>query len=690
MSVTESKAVTKAKSTSKKTAPKEAKVKTSAAQFVEKVLVNAPVEYVMLKQLVKSHLNARKTPATQEDIEGRATSIEGAGLLQNLIVVRQSDGLFGVAAGETRRLSLNLLLEQGRSAAGVPVTPEYQVMVKVVDEDKARAISYAENGQRSNLTPADQLANFREMAEEGKPVEQIAAILGYRTAHVRKCLKLTTVAPELQELLKTEEITLDQLAALGATDDHQRQIQAWENAKHYESRRTVKALRNSVLNDEVSAAESTLVDFVGLDAYTAAGGETREDLFAESVILTNPLKLETLAIEKLQEAAEVVAKNEGWSWALGRRKEVDSWGEDSKLFEIIRTAEKLSDEQKTERNKLVAEKELLEELLDEANSDAAQEHTARIDVIKTRLAEISNDAEINKWSAKVREKAGVLAYIKNGEIRIQRGLMKMEDIKQVEKEKREQVKKETPPSERGLSAVLITSLSAERSIAVAATLAQNPAVALAVHTFNLVRRVFDKGHFDMIHVTIECQRSNWLKQSEDAGSENGIANKTLTELHDSWLSRFPQEWTENFEWLLKWRQEDVLALLAYCVSQGVDGVSCQLDNKRVANRLAPLEKALEFQISEWWKPTAANYFSRISKDQVVDALKSAGRTGNANDAEKMKRKDAAEFAESVLQDTDWLPLCMAPVEQIHTKSVSAGDAGQDTATNSETDNSTAA
>lgn len=69
--------------------------------------------------------------------------------------------------GETRRLGLNTLMEEGRSAAGVPVTSEFPVPVKVVDEDKARAISYAENGQRYNLFPADQLANFHELAEEG-------------------------------------------------------------------------------------------------------------------------------------------------------------------------------------------------------------------------------------------------------------------------------------------------------------------------------------------------------------------------------------------------------------------------------------------------------------------------------------------------------------------------------------------
>ncbi|MEA9390987.1 hypothetical protein SJI19_10590 [Acerihabitans sp. TG2] len=78
--------------------------------------------------------------------------------------------------------------------------------------------------------------------------------------------------------------------------------------------------------------------------------------------------------------------------------------------------------------------------------------------------------------------------------------------------------------------------------------------------------------------------------------------------------------------------------------------------------LEPVEAALNFDIHEWWHPTAANYFSRISKDQLVGELESAGQSGKARDAEKMKRKDTAEFAESVLEGSGWIPVCMTRIE----------------------------
>lgn len=670
MSVTESKASTKEKSMTKAKTPK---VKTAVAQFVETALVDAPVEIVTLKQLVKTPLNARKTPVSEKEVRELAASIEAAGLLQNLIVFPMDNGLFGVAGGETRRLALNILMEESRSAAGVPVTSEFPVPVKVVDEDKARAISYAENGQRSNLSPADQLANFRELAEEGKPVEQIAAILGYRTAHVKKCLKLTTVAPQLLELLKTDDITLDQLGALSSTDDHQRQIQTWDNSKHYEYKRTVKALRESVLNDEVSAAESTMVDFVGLDAYQAAGGEIREDLFAESVILTNAQQLEAMAVAKLQEAADLMAKEEGWLWSLGRSKVVQSWGGDEKLFEILDVPTKLTSEQKAEAKQLTDEKKQLEEQLDGADADDEWEHAPRVEQITARLAEINNNAEINKWSAKVRAKAGIVAYLKDGKIRFQRGLMKMEDVKQAEKVEREKIKQETPPSEMGLSSVLVTSLSSERTLAVMAALVQNPAVALALHTHTMATKVFGTGYnTTVLDTRLEIQRSTLLSNAPTAAE--GAAEHELSKLYAQWKAKLPEGWKDDFSWLLGWEAAEILALLAFCVGLALNGVQSFASKEgKVGDKLTTVENALEFDLCDWWKPTKENYFGRISKEQISDALIDAGKNAQAASVLKMKKGDAAQLAEDELASLRWLPNCFRPVAEDKSTADTASD-----------------
>jgi len=66
---------------------------------------------------------------------------------------------------------------------------------------------------------------------------------------------------------------------------------------------------------EIDAGHA-LVRFVGLDAYEAAGGGIRRDLFAQDdggVYVTDTTLLETLVRQKLDEHAATV-KAEGWAW----------------------------------------------------------------------------------------------------------------------------------------------------------------------------------------------------------------------------------------------------------------------------------------------------------------------------------------------------------------------------------------
>lgn len=50
-----------------------------------------------------------------------------------------------------------------------------------------------------------------------------------------------------------------------------------------------------------------------------------------------------------------------------------------------------------------------------------------------------------------------------------------------------------------------------------------------------------------------------------------------------------------------------------------------------------------------------NFLGLLSKAQIVAALKEAGLTGAASDAEKMKKGDAASHAEQWLSGSRWVP-----------------------------------
>ena len=68
-----------------------------------------------------------------------------------------------------------------------------------------------------------------------------------------------------------------------------------------------------------------------------------------------------------------------------------------------------------------------------------------------------------------------------------------------------------------------------------------------------------------------------------------------------------------------------------------------------------LAKAVELDMANWWQASADNYFGRIKKDQIVEAIQEA--TGGPVDdrLKALKKKDLAAEAEKCVAGTRWLP-----------------------------------
>lgn len=263
---------------------------------------------VPLSQLLprRSKRNARTTPRLS--IPELAASIFRVGLLQNLVVILAADGeQYEVVAGDRRLTALKLLAKKKRIPA------DYEVPCLLVPDASARTVSLAENLLREQMHPADQFEAFAALVKEGRPIEDIAADFGVSPLVVQRRLKLANVSPRLLTDYRAGGVTLEQLMALTITDDHAAQEAAFYGAPEWQ--RSASALRERLTEREISASDS-LVRFVGLDAYTAAGGGIRRDLFAEGdagTYLTDAALLETLVRGKLDAQAEDV-RAEGWAW----------------------------------------------------------------------------------------------------------------------------------------------------------------------------------------------------------------------------------------------------------------------------------------------------------------------------------------------------------------------------------------
>lgn len=662
---------TKTPAKGKSTRPAKSATKNAITESIEAALAKAIRKTVTLGQLALTELNARKKKSSPASIEGLAATIRSTGLLMNLVVFEMDDGLFGVAAGERRTLALRWL--QGQENEADKTTPDgivsadYPVEVLIVSKDMARIISLMENSQREQMHPADQLFAFREMSAEGRTPAQISGMLGYSTRHVQKCLRLATMAPTLLDALADDLITLDQLQALSVTDDHRRQCDVWENAPSWG--KNPRNLREAALEGEVSAKDNAQLAFVGRDVYEAEGGTFKLDLFTDEGFLSEPALLERLSREKLQALAQTVAADEGWCWAEGRISPLKTWGEDAALYQIQAEPQPdFTDDEHAEIVRLKARLSELEDKFDAADGDTDTDALmAECNAIESDIERITEQAIVRAWSQEARSSGGVVVSLSNGEPMIQRGILLRESTASTSSDDDNDGKPATPPAstpetkEKGLSAALITCLSSERTLAVMGALVQNTTVALALHTHTMAVKVFGSRYAGSILKTdLTPKRAELLTKSPVA--EGSRADRLLGELHAQWEAKLPQgDWHDDFSWLLAWEQAEVLALLTYCIGQSLDGIQMwAARDGKVGGELTSLEHALDFNLQDWWQPTKANYFGRISKEQMSDALVDAGKVAQAASVLKMKKGDAAQLAEDELTGTGWVPACLLP------------------------------
>ncbi|MBU9852010.1 ParB/RepB/Spo0J family partition protein [Rahnella aceris] len=674
MSVTESNAV----STTRKAAKNPKNSAQSAA--VEQALANTPVEMVPLSQLALSPLNVRKVSPDPVKLQELADSIRAVGVLQNLIVHLLPDGLLGTAAGGRRFRALNILLNGGM------ITADYAVPVKTVSEEMAKIVSATENFQHEEMHPADQIAVFGEMSREGKTAAQIAGVLGYSTKHVQKFLRLAGMAPALLAALAEDKLNVDQLQALSASEDQERQLNVWENAFGYY--RNPKELREAVLKGEVPAAGNRLLDFVGREAYEQAGGGFRYDLFSDEGFIGDTVLLHTVARQKLADIAAGIAQAEGWLWSEGRPEGVSTYGEDAERYLLLKQpAGELTPEERARFDALDKQLETLSEQDDDEDADHDALELAA-DACQADMDAIEAAANIRAWDADVRAHGGVVVSLLHGAISVRRGVMLRSDLPEIAADDKTGVNQHlssirtqdsgATPEAKPLSAALVKSLSSERTLAVQAALAAQPQMALVIFVHDCLKSTFNYHSFvaSTLKVSLHAHTGNLLDNAPTAN--DGLAMQHLNAMHDAWQAQLPDNWHESWDWLLAWDTQQLISVMGYCLAKTLNGASERLSHKdsKAGKELEPVEAMLGFTLRDWWLPTKANFFGRISREQISDSLSQAGLDGAARDVLKMKKAEAAELAEEKITLTGWVPDCLIAVCE-ETVQV---DAGTDTET----------
>ncbi|WDC23219.1 ParB/RepB/Spo0J family partition protein [Escherichia albertii] len=620
--------------TTRKASRKSAKTQETA---LSALLAQTAEVSVPLASLIKSPLNVRTVPYSAESVSELAESIKGVGLLQNLVVHTLPGDRYGVAAGGRRLEALNMLAERGI------LTADWPVRVKVIPQELATAASMTENGHRRDMHPAEQIAGFRAMAQEGKTPAQIGDLLGYSPRHVQRMLKLADLAPVILDALAEDRITTEHCQALALENDTARQVQVFEAAcqSGWGGKPEVQTIRRLVTESEVAVAGNSKFRFVGADAFSP--DELRTDLFSDDEGgYVDCVALDAALLEKLQAVAEHLREAEGWDWCAGRMEPVGFCSEDAGTYHYLPEPEAVLTE---------AEEERLNELM--TRYDALENQCEESDLLEAEMKLMRCMAKVRAWTPEMRAGSGVVVSWRYGNVCVQRGVqLRSEDDAADDADRTEQVQEKASVEE--ISLPLLTKMSSERTLAVQAALMQQPDKSLTLLAWTLCLNVFGSGAYsNPARIRLECE--HYSLTSDAPSGKEGAAFMALMAEKARLAALLPEGWARDMTTFLSLSQEVLLSLLSFCTACSIHGVQTREYGHTSRSPLDSLESAIGFHMRDWWQPTKANFFGHLKKPQIIAALNEAGLSGAARDAEKMKKGDAAEHAEFHMKDNRWVP-----------------------------------
>jgi ParB family transcriptional regulator, chromosome partitioning protein len=646
-----------------------------------KKITLATARDIPFDELSLSQANVRRIKAGIS-VEELAESIARRGLIQSLHVRPLLDeagaetGRYEVPAGGRRFRALELLVRQKRlpKTAPVPCIVSEASSGILIDE-----VSLAENIERAPLHPLDQFRAFLALRDKGMTEAEIAAAFFVTPQVVKQRLRLTAVAPALLEVYAEDAMTLEQLMAFTVSDDHDRQVQVWEAVRQSWQKEPYQIRR--MLTEQTVRAGDRRARFVGLEAYVEAGGAVMRDLFEEDGggwLQDVPL-LERLVAEKLSAEAEAIAA-EGWKWV-----EVATdfpYGHTHDMRRLIGTTVDLTEAERAEREALRDEYDALE-----VEYEGADEFP---DAVDARLGEIEAALEAFnsrplQFDADEMARAGAFVSLRSdGTLSVERGYVRPEDEEPVEPvapapdstmpaATSPQPVITTPwqaPAEeedegiRLLPDRLLSELTAYRTLALRDAVARNPEVAL---TALLHRLVSDTFHHRNTRGCLQVSVLHVYLPSHAEGLNDSPAAQSIAERHEGWEADLPGDDAALWDWIAALDSASRLALLAHCVSYGVNALyekpnpysASGVSEHGLQVRLAQADRlvcATSLDMADaGWRPTVANYLGRVTKAQILEAVREGAGEARAKALEGLKKDDMAREAEQLLAGNGWLP-----------------------------------
>jgi ParB family chromosome partitioning protein len=153
-----------------------------------------------------------------EQLDELAQSIREQGIIQPLVVRKQSSGAFELIAGERRLRAAKL--------AGLDHVP---VIIKDLSDTQVLEISIVENIQRQNLNPIEEGEAYHQLITQfGLTQDEAAQRVGKSRSAVANFLRLRQLPEKIKQSIGDQSLSMGHARALLGAGSSDQQIAAWQ------------------------------------------------------------------------------------------------------------------------------------------------------------------------------------------------------------------------------------------------------------------------------------------------------------------------------------------------------------------------------------------------------------------------------------------------------------------------------
>jgi ParB family chromosome partitioning protein len=603
---------------------------------------------VAAANLAKSPSNVRTVSDAIADAQLEA-NIAVKGVRQNLIgvPVSRKKGHYRIIAGGRRLDAVHRLIEKGVFDA------DYQLAVLVLGNAKdAIETSLEENFFNLTMNPADTCRAFQDIIEsEGKTPEDVAKRFGLTERFVRSRLRLADLADPIFEALRNGEITLNIAVAYASNSDRTRQAEVFELLKDGYYRANVNEIKRQLVEDTYVGSDPKAL-LVGRDAYIEAGGRVDLDLFTDSTTerwIDGDL-LNRLVADKLAAAAEALREREGLAEVRVIPSTHVTYNDTWDLRPLKGDMPELTAEQQARLEELEVEIEAANEAWEDADEDGQAQQANRVEMLEAEYRSIENPTPVLTDE----QKAGALAYVvigHDGEPRLHEQLYvapadepEDEDVDIDASGEDENDNVGASQDKPAYSQRLSQELAEMKSELLRVHIASDPRFALDLGTFWMVDKA--TRHYGGEDLATE------LKADKPWSALTGFQSGTLAA--EEWAKideALDRSWTEagdacqRYDAFCELPDEARAAWLAWAIARTLHAVAAGRKGEALIDHLGT---KLDIDVAAWWRPTANNYFDRLSsKAAILAHLEEIGGKELSSRYGASKKHDLATSAEKI-------------------------------------------